>query len=95
MYDYFDLSKISVILFSEWKYENTILLEIFAMIEQNHPIRDEEKKIFILWHFQTFYLWWAEVALSFPPEKLPIQEFLAATTATILYTSLKSLRSTT
>ena len=44
MYDYFDLSKISVILFSEWKYENTILLEIFAMIEQNHPIRDEEKK---------------------------------------------------
>ena len=28
------------------------------------------KKIFIFWHFQTFYLWWAEVALSFPPWKI-------------------------
>lgn len=94
MYDYFDLSKISVIWFSEWKYENTILLEIFAMIEQNHPIRDEEKNLHYL-AFSNFLFVMSWSSIIIPPEKLPIQEFLAATTATILYTSLKSLRSTT
>ena len=70
MYDYFDLSKISVIWFSEWKYnENTILLEIFAMIEQNHPIRDEEKNLhFLAFSNFLFVMSWSSIII--PPWKI-------------------------